>query len=557
MPKKKISKDDLENRIKEFEKCSKDPVYFITKHIKIPEVGGSVKFKLYNKQIELVNNIMTEHYMAILKTRQTGASTVIQAFLVWLGTFFENVVVGVISRDGPECTDFARKTMDMIDELPDWMRPKYVKKTEQSFILKTGFKLFASTVNPAKPQNTLRGKSITFLVIDEAAFIGYIDDAYTGMAPALFKAQSVAKEKGLPYGTVVISTPNGTTGIGEWYYNLIKKAKSGESIFKYFEMHWRQIPEFANNPNWYSEQCKLLDNNKRKIAQELDMTFLGSRDCVFDDDIVGVLQESSIQPIMKKRIISGDLWIWEEYNKQNRYLIGVDTATREGACFSTIQVIKFETLEQVAEYQGSPEVTDFSKMVKLVMDIYPNCFCVIEVNSYGNQVVETLKRDIKYADRMYKRPVRDKKGIVTDYKYGLQTDNMTRPLIMESLLTYVNEYPYIVKSSRLALELISLEDKNGKIKGRERDDLVLAFAFCLYVIKFRLSAFTDYEPMPDEYRQNFEEILKFEDSKSDNILDVKDLFSIENDDDFSEVWDDLAKDPSLIYKNHMRKIRGE
>ena len=541
-------------RFIEYQNCKKDYNRFIYNYILIPEVGGSNQFKLYNKQEELLNLIYNEHHVCVVKTRQVGASTILQAYIVWLMLFYDNMVIGVVSRDGPECTDFARKCMDMIENLPKWLRPKFEKKTEQSFILDNGSKLYTGTVNPAKPSGIFRGKAIVFLVIDEAAYVSYIEDAYTGIAPALSKAQTVAKQKGIPYGTVIISTPNGVSGDGEWYFERVKEARAEKGIFKYFEMHWKQIPEFANDPNWYKEQCKLLGNDKRRIAQELDMVFLGSKDAVFEDETIHMLQQVTEDPKFKKHILGGDLWIFKEVKPEIRYLIGVDTATKDGRCHSSIQVLEFETLEQVAEYQGDLEITDFENLVKLTMDMYPNNLTIIEVNSYGNQMVTNLKRNIKYSNRLFKRKVKDKRGKVIDYKYGFDNNSKTRPLVIEAILTYVEDYPYIVKSKRLMSELISLEEKNGRVKGKNTDDLVMALGFCLYVVKYKMTEFVDVTNIDKDEIKAMKEIISEESDQNVYMYyknQIRNLMRIQDKEEYNKYVQELHEYNAKILNNYL------
>ncbi len=65
---------------------------------------------------------------------------------------------------------------------------------------------------------------------------------------------------------------------------------------------------------------------------------------------------------------------------------------------------------------------------------------------------------------------------------GLTTTGKTRPLMIDALFSLINEDPTIVKSSRLALELIGLTEKGktNKIEG-DKDDLALATALAFYV----------------------------------------------------------------------------
>jgi len=265
----------------EFLQCRADFDYFVKKYIYLELPGKDILLSPYGKQIELVDLIEAFKYVLVLKSRQIGISTIIQAYAAWLAVFYNNVVIGIISKDGAEATDFARVIRGMVEKLPDWMKPLggllgrgFAKRTERSFILTNGSKVYASPVNPNAPDKTLRGKAITLLVIDEAAFVNHLSLAWTSIVPSLSTNQMQARNKGIPYGTIVLSTPNKTVGIGQWYYQRYMKAISGNDIFKPFVIHWKMIPELSDDPSWYQTQCALFDNDAKKIAQELELKFL-------------------------------------------------------------------------------------------------------------------------------------------------------------------------------------------------------------------------------------------------------------------------------------------
>ena len=266
---------DLANEyLEEYLQCKSSFDYFCTKYIYLELPGKDVLLEPYGKQTELIDLIEKRKYVLVLKSRQIGISTIIQAYAAWLVTFFANTVVGIISKDGKEATTFARTIRGMIEKLPDWMKPPkgllgrgFAKRAEQSFILTNGAKVYAEPVNPNRPENTLRGKAVTLLVIDEAAFVSRIDTAWTSMVPSLSTNQMHARKTGVPFGTVVLSTPNKTIGTGQWYFKRYNKAITNEDIFRPFVIHWKMIPELAEDPHWYKTQCQLFDDDKRKIAQ--------------------------------------------------------------------------------------------------------------------------------------------------------------------------------------------------------------------------------------------------------------------------------------------------
>ena len=489
MPKLKITEIQgmADKYISEFLKCKADFHYFCRRYVLIEVPGRDVLLQPYRKQVELVNLIEQKHYVLVLKSRQIGISTIIQAYSCWLTIFYDNAVIGIVSKDGKEATDFARAIRGMVEKLPDWMKPPkgplgmgFAKRTEQSFILTNGSKVYASPVNPNAPDKTLRGKAITFLVIDEAAFIGHIDTAWTSLVPALSTNQMMAKKAKVPYGTIVLSTPNKTIGIGEWYFRRYSKAVSREDIFEPFVIHWKMIPELADDSDWYKTQCELFDHNPRKIAQELELKFLPAEGSFFEAETVEKIQNATIEPTERLKLFNGELWRFANPIPNRYYIMGVDTAPEHGEDKSAATVWDYETLEQVAEYRGKCKVLDFIKVVKVLATQYPGMI-VIESNSYGNQVVEQLNSS-EFSFMIYK----EKRGKQTVLP-GLSTNTKTRPLMIDALYSYITQYPECVKSERLALELTGLVTKtNGKVEADTgcHDDLALATSCVFYVRKY-------------------------------------------------------------------------
>lgn len=465
--------------VSEFLRCKNSFDYFCSKYIWIEMPGGDILLRPYVPQSELIRTINKFHYVLVLKSRQIGISTIVQAYCTWLCVFFDNAVIGIISKDGKEATDFARAIRAMVEKLPKWMGIDFDKKTEQSFILTNGSKLYVSPVNPNAPEKTLRGKAITFLVIDEAAFIKFMDEAWTSMVSALSTNQMHAKKNNVPFGTVILSTPNKTVGPGKWFYENYQRAVSGDDIFKEFIIHWRDVKELAEDPDWYRTQCLLFNNDQKKIQQELELKFLSTVGSFFDEQTSQILQEINVNPIEKLKLFNGEAWRFKKPIPGTHYIAGVDTAPEHGEDKSAISVFDYRTLEQVFEYQGKCKVLDFVRVVHVVAAQYPGTI-VIESNSYGNQVVEHMMRS-EFSYMIYKEKRNNKKIP------GLQTTAKTRPLMIDALYSIITEFPEIVKSKRLILELIGLISKpSGRVEADLgcNDDLALSSSLAFYVHKY-------------------------------------------------------------------------
>ena len=70
-----MEKQDL---LKEFKKCSKDPIYFISNYVKVTHpVRGLVPFKLYPFQHRILNHLEDNRFNILRKFRQAGCTTIV------------------------------------------------------------------------------------------------------------------------------------------------------------------------------------------------------------------------------------------------------------------------------------------------------------------------------------------------------------------------------------------------------------------------------------------------------------------------------------------------
>jgi len=518
---------------------------FILENIYIDEIGGTVRFKPYRKQEEVIDQFLNDHNLLFVKSRQIGISTIVQAISIAVMVLYSNVTIGVLSKDSKEASSFVRKAKGMLDNLPSWIRPEkssYEKKIEQHVKISNGSEMVSDTVNAHKPEITLRGQAIAILIVDEAAFIDKVDEAYVGMMPAVDKVQKVAAAKGIPFGNFIISTPNKTSGIGQWYFDKYKDAKAGIGPFKLVQIHWSEIEGL--DETWYESMKKKY--SPLELAQELDMKFIGTKHSIFDHEVQMYLQDEKnfTEPTIKKFTVETqrvgehvamrqevELKIYKEPIPGKNYLIGVDTATKEGLCKSAVVVMDRFTLEDVAIFVCDIEPHLLCEVVKVVMDYYSLNCTIVERNSYGLQVVKELSLFPKYSSRLYFT----KKDMKSDVEFipGLETTGFSRPLIIESLITFVKEKYQQINSKDLALQLVSLEEHSGKIKhgSNALDDLAMAFGFGCYVLLYNLLHTNTF---------NREELETFNALMVNNEMDINKTYKPDNvlpeDDDWSDLF---------------------
>lgn len=315
-------------------------------------------------------------------------------------------------------------------------------------------------------------------------------------------------------GIVGHQTPQGT---GNLYHRTWVGTKKSQNDFKPFEIHWTQHPVYMKEMEqkiddygrtfwtspWYEKECERLQYDRVKIAQELDLSFEGSRALVIDSLIVEKYKRAIIneKPPMfydytrtDDRFITTktNFWVWRKPEHGRSYIIGGDVARGDSNDFSTLQVFDAESCEQVAEYQGKIAPDMFAILIDKVGREYNEAYLVIECNSFGLATTLNLKNVAKYpADKIYHS--QSIKDIINPHAKirvkeneeipGIQTTTVTRPLIISSLNTYMREGKLKINSIRLLEEFDTFIYNGNKQEHADgfNDDLIFALGVLLFV----------------------------------------------------------------------------
>ena len=197
--------------------------------------------------------------------------------------------------------------------------------------------------------------------------------------------------------------------------------------------------------------------SRRQIAQELECNFNTSGETVIHPDDIKRIYESIADPQYKSGF-DRNYWIWEECKPDNTYLMVADVARGDGKDYSVFHVIKLETMEVVAEYQGKPAPDIYGNMLYSVGKEYGNCLLVVENNSVGFAVLDKL-RELEYPNLYYS--VKSTHEYVSQLEAetmsnsvaGFTTSQKTRPLIVAKLEEFIRNKLITLYSSRIANEL--------------------------------------------------------------------------------------------------------
>ena len=343
-----MAKQSLKDIIKlEYQKCASDPIYFMKKYCMIQHpVRGKIQFQLYPFQEDTLIDFKDHRYNIILKSRQTGISTLTAGYSLWKMLFNQDFNVLVIATKQEVAKNLITKIRVMNQYLPSWLKLETVEDNKLSLRYSNGSQAKATSA----ASDAGRSEALSLLVFDEAAFIDKIEEIWVS-------AQSTLSTGG---NAIVLSTPN---GVGNWYHKTWVGAEEGRNDFNTIRLHWTVHPE--RDQSWRDEQERLL--GPKGAAQECDCDFISSGDSVIDPQLLQFYKETYVQEPIEKTGFDGNLWKWEYADYTKSYIVVADVARGDSSDYSTAHVIDVVSSTQVAEYRGKLDTKDFGNLLNTLI----------------------------------------------------------------------------------------------------------------------------------------------------------------------------------------------
>jgi hypothetical protein len=509
---------------KEYTKCLMNPSYAIETYLETFDKTqeGFVPFKLFPRQKEIIQAYEKHRFNLVTKPRQAGVSTTTAAYM--------SIKVGWADSDNPEniliiankqelAFEFLAKIKDFLNQLPRWVwgneyygNPKnegksiFLTDSKKEIKLPNGSRVKAV----ATSKDALRGFTPTFLIMDEAAYIDNGAEVFGAALTAL----------GTGGRATLISTPNGMDSL---YYKTYDQARTKKNNFNVIEMKWYEDLRYNKDlrwtkddeikveteftfdsytrmledgwkptSTWYEQMCMGMNNDAKMIAQELDVSFIGSGGNVINEEYIEYQEKNNVMEPKITMGLEGETWIWAEPEEGHQYIMGVDVSRGDGEDSSTIVIIDFTTMEQVFEYQGKIQPDLLAQIVEEWGEVY-KAYTVVDVT--GGMGVSTV---LKLMEFNYKRLHYDNaNGKIlsarqreltsygkTDKIPGFHATSVRLPMI--SNLEYkIRTNGVKIRSSRLASEMKTFIYKNGRPDHMEgyHDDLLMSLAMCLWVLE--------------------------------------------------------------------------
>ena len=435
-------------------------------------VRGKIPFHLFPFQETTLTDFKDHRYNIILKSRQTGISTLTAGFSLWKMLFNDDYNVLVIATKQEVAKNLVTKVRVMNQYLPSWLKLTTIEDNKLSLRYSNGSQIKATSA----AGDAGRSEALSLLVFDEAAFIDKIEEIWVS-------AQSTLSTGG---SAIILSTPN---GVGNFFHKTWVGSEEGTNGFNHIRLHWSVHPE--RDQSWRDEQETLL--GPKGAAQECDCDFVSSGDSVIEPQILQFYKETYVQEPLEKTGFDGNLWKWQFPDYTKSYMVVADVARGDSSDYSAAHVIDVEDSEQVAEYRGKLDTKDFGNFLVALATEYNNALLVIENANIGwaciQQVIDRnypnlyyMSKDLKYVDvenQLSNKYRAQDRGMVA----GFSTTARTRPLIISKLEEYVREKSIIIRSIRTIEELFTFIWLNGRAEAMRgyNDDLTMSLAISLWV----------------------------------------------------------------------------
>lgn len=521
--------------------------------------GKKTQFHCFPRQRAFLKALSESRNVVAIKPRQCGITTLSSAWVTAQCVFApkdapENVLC--IANKLEQAQEIIIKIRDFLEQVPRWMwgndyfspDPNSEKNTKSIFIkdAKGELKLFngCRVIARASGPNASRGISaVSVLILDEAAFIEEGVAAFT-TAAATMASNPTSK-------TIMVSTPNGRD---ELYYNTYRQALSKENNFVAVQFRWYQDPRFNkylvwtkknketgeilydedpiidNEGNieyneerwarlehkgwkptapWYDEMCKQFNNDSMKIAQELDVSFMGSADNVVAPEFIEMQEKFNVREPLEdfKDPIVEETWFWKKPIDGHRYICAVDPSRGVSADKTAIEIIDMDgedengmpIIEQVAEYVGKKLGDDIGALVYQYATMYNDAFVVVDcTGGQGDAAILTMLqlgyKNLYYEDAnqktyMVQRSTKNYDGY-TDKLPGFHFQGNRYP-VLSNFAGLVRNNEFKIRSSRVINELETwiFKGENARIDHQDgaHDDTLTALAMGLFVMQYTVN----------------------------------------------------------------------
>ncbi len=377
----------------------------------------TVKFQPWEHLLRLLNFLLDNRFVIVLKARQNGISWLVCIFCLWRAKFSQNVKVLMLSQKEETAHDLIAKCKFIDSHLPDFLREK--RDPDQLGCI--GFPSVSSEIH-ALPSTQEAGRSTDATIV-------FCDEwEYHPEAEANFAALKPTVDAGGQF--IAVSTAD-TTRLNTFFKAKYREAKAGFSSFKPLFFSWRERPD--RNQDWYNEVVR--DLAKHRVQGEYPETEEDALSTVktlpyFDNDKLGYMLQGCIEPL--KSDFSAQyktVKIYKEPQVGKRYIVCTDPSDGKEDPHATI-VEEEQSGEWAALSHGMIPADYCAQVHDALVRYYNNAFNSYELNSRGGGI---FSAKIDELDTPNRAPFINTDGSTNPKKKGWWTGKKMKDTIEQYL----------------------------------------------------------------------------------------------------------------------------
>jgi hypothetical protein len=459
----------------------------------------------------------------VLKGRQQGMSTLIEAMMYWYVSQRQGMRGMVVAHKSDSTNALFTMTRRYHDHCPDILKPSTTYSSRKELVFD---RLDSSiTVGTAGADGLGRGETAQFVHASELAFwpSGKSAEIWSGLMDIMPPTPGTF--------AIVESTAFGNSGV---FHDLWQGAKSGLNEFTPVFIPWIVQEEYVMRPPldfertfeedkyaekaeaaygdmwWYKpitdaqlywRRMKIGEKGGQKFQQEYPLddeeAFISSGMQAFAPEHVGRLRDTR-KPVISTKILVGDRWeeskagalkIFKPHKYNENYCIGVDvghgvSTSRRDADWSVAQVLD-ESCEQVAIIRARILPGDFARWIYHLGMFYNEAEICVENAGPGYHVCQRLARDYLYPN-FYTEEVFDKVSEQMTTKLGFTTSVKSKPMVVNKLRDAVANSKITVNDLDTLDEMrtfIVTETGKYEADAGSHDDTIIGLALALHIHK--------------------------------------------------------------------------
>jgi hypothetical protein len=399
----------------------------------------------------------------ILKARQLGITWIAMAIELWHLLFRPGSHCVAYSYNEEQSKKLIARAWLMYNSLPEVLRAhvevitpsRHDEPSEWIKVKHLDSGLISTIQSLPATKKAGHGDTITFGLMDEAAYQDYCKQIFTACLPATQRGNA---------RLAVVSTANGVgnpeTEEGN-FFNVLYQTRRARGLSFVF-MPWHAAP--TRDEKWYARHAMKLgevDRNRQYPRTEAD-AFMLSGALYFDRDALeyyrhavrkhqwrGQFVQKGVRKLDWMNLRDGLIDVWEMPVQGRKYALAVDTSTGRGNDYTSMGIFDLETGAMVAELHAKLDAPRAHTQAYALGKLYNNAkICVERQGGYGDALITLLRegsRGLPAYGNLYRHTDATKGKKPISAEYGLPMGPKVRPGIVNGLSDWIRDrlFPWL------------------------------------------------------------------------------------------------------------------